>query len=174
MKTVFLPAAKPTCNRTVRVFVVVGLLWGHDFEGTPKDEGQGQLDSCGLLSSPYLPPKIFFGRDPSRLIKICHFFTWFLFGAGSIKINQDLSLLDQIFSSGWDPSLLNQMGGIFPICIRYILWHLSEWNLWLCIKRTFDKFISNYNMLSRSQFFEESLFLFHRFWKAGLILEEIR
>ncbi len=90
-------------------FCCCGLLCGHDLEGRPK----AKVNSTPFwFSSPYLKPIIFFG-------------------VGSVAINQDLSLLDQIsvwggichsltrflfgvgsatpqtdLSSGWDPSLV--------------------------------------------------------------------
>ena len=52
----FLPAAKPSGHRTVRVVVVAvvgwGLLWGHDLKGRPKVK-VNQL--FWFTSSPYLP-----------------------------------------------------------------------------------------------------------------------
>ncbi len=96
----FLPAAKPTGHRTVRVVVVVvvvvggGLLWGHDLRGRPDQRSRSTfLDVQYHL---HFPPKIFFGVgsvspwpdfssgwDPKGSIKICHSLTKFFFGVGS-------------------------------------------------------------------------------------------
>ncbi len=108
----FLPAAKPTGHRTVRVVVVVvvvggggGLLWGHDlkskvnfFLSMSNFFGRGQLQFFPsiLFSHPKFPS----GWDPSRSTKICQpscsptqnflrggiqgSLTRFLFGVGSV------------------------------------------------------------------------------------------
>ncbi len=92
-----LPAAKPSGPRTVRVVVVGG--------GGGGGVGRSSLLTIGLkkllVSVIQLSSQLKFssGWDPSRLIKICHSLTRFLFGVGSVTSQTDFSL-------GWDLSHL--------------------------------------------------------------------
>ncbi len=89
----FLPVAKPTGHRKVRVVVVGGY-----FEVMTLKIDLRSRSTWPLLSYPYLPPIIFFG-------------------VGSVTPWPD-------FSSGWDPSPLDQIslwGGFSPVYIEWII-----------------------------------------------------
>ena len=102
---VFLPVAKPTGHRTVRVVVVVDLLLGDYFEVMTSEVDQlpkvkvnffGCPISILFISHPKFPSR----WDPSGSIKTCRSLTRFLFGVGSVGIDQDLSLPDPISLRG--------------------------------------------------------------------------
>ncbi len=95
----FLPAAKPSGPRTVRVVVVVVVVGG----GGGGVVGGSSLLTIGLkkilvfVIQPSSQLKVSSGWDLSRLIKICCSLTRFLFGVGSVTPQTDFSL-------GWDLS----------------------------------------------------------------------
>ncbi len=135
----FLPAAKPSGPRTVRVVVVVGGV-----------VGGSSLLTIGLkkilVSVVQLSSQLKFssGWDPSRLIEICHSLTRFLFGVGSVTPTD--------FSSGWDLSHLYCTYLYNGIC-------QGEISEYICGRLLIGSFLSQYvDTLSVPQVFEQSLF----------------
>ncbi len=110
----FLPAAKLTCHRKVRVVVGGDYFEVMALQVDLRSRSSGQLNPCGLLSSPYLPP---------------------IFSSGGICQNKSRTVAPwPDFSSGWDPSLkqISLRGGISSSHLYIpILWHLSGGNLWI-------------------------------------------
>ncbi len=99
---------------------------------------------CNILFISH--PKFSSGWDPSGSIKIFCSLTRFFFGVGSVGINQDLSLCDQISLRG-GISYFNLDDFFLPAAAS--------------IKELFVS-IRFFNILSMPQVFEQSLFLFCR------------
>ena len=110
----FLPAAKPTGHRTVRVVVVVvgGLLWGHDLKGRPDQRSRSRFSLICLIIS---HPKFSSGWDPSG---------WSISCRSDFSLGWDLSFLECISLWGGISHLLNKwksilMAPFVPVVLFY-------------------------------------------------------
>ncbi len=152
----FLPAAKLTCHRKVRVVVVGGgLLWG--YAGRPKVKVKWSTQPLWFALFPLYPTHNFLQ-------------------VGSVNINQELSLLDQIFLLGGGSvtsKRISLQGGIRHSLNRFLfgVGSLAPISIYLRYTMAFvglkslrmeDFWLVHfyYKMLCMPQVFEQSLFLF--------------